>query len=126
MISLPLIGSVKVLGMTTAELEKKLHDLYVPKYFIQLSVNVNSENRFVYVQGEVNNKSRQVYSGRITVLGAIAASGGFTDFAKKTKVRVIRGNGKIVYVNCDKALDNPTLDIEIFPGDKIIVPRRII
>lgn len=126
LISLPLIGSVQVLGMTTAELEKRLHGMYVPKYFVQLSVNVNSENRFVYVQGEVNNRSRQVYSGRITVLGAIAASGGFTDFAKKTKVRIIRGNGKIVYVNCIKALDDPSLDIEIFPGDRIVVPRRLI
>jgi polysaccharide export outer membrane protein len=126
MISLPLVGSVQVLGMTTAELEKKLHDLYVPKYFLQLSVNVNSENRFVYVQGEVNNRSRQVYSGRITVLGAIATSGGFTDFAKKTKVQIIRGNGNIVYVNCVKALDDPALDIEIFPGDRIVVPRRLI
>ena len=125
-ISLPLIGSVQVMGMTTAELEKKLHEMYVPKYFVQLSVNVNSENRFVYVQGEVNNRSRQVYSGRITVLGAIAASGGFTDFAKKTKVQIIRGNGKIVYVNCVKALENPTLDLEIYPGDRIVVPRRLI
>jgi polysaccharide export outer membrane protein len=125
-ISLPLIGSVQVMGMTTAELEKKLHEMYVPKYFVQLSVNVNSENRFVYVQGEVNNRSRQVYSGRITVLGAIAASGGFTDFAKKTKVQIIRGNGRIVYVNCVKALENPTLDLEIYPGDRIVVPRRLI
>jgi len=126
LISLPLVGSVQVLGMTTAELEKKLHSMYVPKYFLQLSVNVNSENRFVYVQGEVNNRSRQVYSGRITVLGAIAASGGFTDFAKKTKVRIIRGNGKVVYVNCVRALDDPALDLEIFPGDRIVVPRRLI
>lgn len=126
MISLPFVGTVQVVGMTTAELEKKLHDLYVPKFFRQLSVNVNSENRFVYVQGEVNNRSRQVYSGRITVLGAIAAAGGFTDFAKKSKVQIIRSNGKIVYVNCVKALDDPTLDLEIYPGDRIVVPRRLI
>lgn len=124
-INLPLVGAIKAEGMSTSELEKAIQKAYVPRFFVNLSVNVNSENRFFHVVGEVNNRSRQVYSGRITVLGAIAAAGGFTDYAKKWSVQIIRTDGKIIKVDCDKAIKNPKLDIEIYPGDRIFVPRRI-
>ncbi len=123
-INLPLVGAIKAEGLTTAELEKEIQKAYVPRFFVNLSVNVNSENRFFHVVGEVNNRSRQVYSGRITVLGAIAAAGGFTDYAKTWAVQIIRTDGKILKVDCKKAIKDPKLDIEVYPGDRIVVPRR--
>jgi protein involved in polysaccharide export with SLBB domain len=123
-ISLPLVGSVLAAGKTTGELEKEIHDLYVPRFYINLNVNVNSENRYFFVDREVKKPDRIVHSGKITVLQAIASAGGFTDFANKKKVQLIRANGEIHRINCIKAATNPELDLEVYPGDKIIVPRR--
>jgi hypothetical protein len=36
-----------------------------------------------------------------------------------------RFDGRTQTVNCVKALDKPSLDPEVYPGDKIHVPRRI-
>jgi protein involved in polysaccharide export with SLBB domain len=126
-ISLPYVGKVKAEGKTVGELEKEVHDLYITnKIFTSINVNVNSENRSYSVDGEVRNPARQVYASETTVLSAIASVGGFTDFANKKKVRIIRTNGKVLFENCNKAKENPSLDLPIFPGDKIIVPRRIL
>ena len=59
------------------------------------------------------------------MLKAIASAGGFTDFANKKKVKLTRVDGRTQTVNCVKALDNPSLDLEVYPGDKIHVPRRL-
>jgi polysaccharide export outer membrane protein len=126
-IRLPLIGDVLAKGKTTGELEKQIREQYLTNnyYKANLNVTVNAESRAFIVLGEVNNRSRQIHTGKITVLGAIAAAGGFTDFANKKNVLILRANGKKEHVNCVKALKNPELDVEIFPGDRIIVPRRL-
>jgi polysaccharide export outer membrane protein len=87
-------------------------------------VSSKESTRWYYVLGEVRVPNRQIYNSRITVLQAIASAGGFTDFAKKTKVKLTRVDGRTQIVNCSKALENPTLDLEVYPGDTIHVPRR--
>ena len=113
-------------GKRTGDLEREIHDFYVPRYFINLTVTVriSSETRSYYVDGEVRVPSKYPYTTSITVSKAIAAAGGFTDFAKKTKVQLIRPNGRKQIVNCNKVLDHPELDPQVFPEDKIHVPRR--
>ena len=112
-------------GKNVRELEQEVRDRYVPIYFVNLTVSITSKDLFYSVDGEVKMPNRQVYLSKMSVLGAIATAGGFTDYAKKKKVQVIRADGKKITVNCVKALQNPELDVEIFPGDKIIVPRRL-
>jgi polysaccharide biosynthesis/export protein VpsN len=126
-ITLHLIGPVKAAGKSPGELQKEIQDLYVPKYYQpgRLTVTVKAQERAYYVGGEVRNPNRYIYSGAITVTKAIQSAGDFTDFASKKKVRLTRADGKITVVNCKKALDNPTLDPPVFPGDKIHVPRRL-
>jgi polysaccharide export outer membrane protein len=126
-ITLALNQVFKADGKTRGELEKEIRLFYVPDYFKQLTVTVTPDvsTRWYYVDGEVKAPNRQVYNSRITVLKAIASVGGFTDFANKKKVRLARVDGRTQTVNCVKALDNPSLDLEIYPGDKIHVPRKI-
>jgi polysaccharide export outer membrane protein len=104
-----------------------IHDRYVPDYYKKMTVSVlpKSETQFYFVDGEVKLPNRQVYLSRTTVLKAIASAGGFTDFASKGNVTLTRVDGRTVKVNCKKAQMDPRLDLEIFPGDKIWVPRRI-
>lgn len=123
-ITLPYIGAVKAAEKTPGELQKEIHDLYVPKYYLHLTVTVKSQERVYYVGGEVKTPGRQIYMGETTVTKAIQSAGDFTDFANRRKVMVTRADGKILTVNCSKALGNPALDLPVFPGDKIDVPRR--
>lgn len=122
-IVLPLIGTVTALGKTAGELQKEIHDLYVPKWYTALGVIVASEARYFYVDGEVRIPGQKEYPGQMTLAKAISVAGGFTDFARKTKVRVTRGKQTQV-INADKAIYDAAFDIAIYPGDKIYVPRR--
>ena len=118
-------NDVVAVGKTTAQLEKAIQELYVPRFFNHLTVNVNTENRWFFVDGEVRTPNRLIYSGKMTVLGAIASAGGFTDFANKRKVQLIRGkDGSTLTQDCFKAKKKSDLDLTVYPGDKIIVPRR--
>ena len=125
-ITLYLVGAVEAVGKTAGQLQKEIHAAYVPKYYVRLDVSVLAEGRFFYVDGSVKIPSRQPHQGELTVLKAIAAAGGFTDFANKKKVLVVRANGQQITVDCVKALKDPRLDLPIFPGDKITVPQRLI
>jgi len=111
-------------GKTAGQLEKEIRDRYVPRYFVKMTVTVRSQDRFFYVNGHVRMPGRYEYRGDITVSGAIAAAGGFTEFAKKTQVRISRANNKTLTANLDKALKDPKLDVQIYPGDRIEVPRK--
>jgi polysaccharide export outer membrane protein len=114
-------------GKTRSQLEKEIRERYVPRFFRNMTVNVSQrkETQFYYVDGEVKMPSRQIYISRTTVLKAIASANGFTDFAKKSKVKLTRVDGRTYVINCKKALIDPRLDLEVFPGDKIMVPRRM-
>jgi protein involved in polysaccharide export with SLBB domain len=113
-------------GKTCAELANEIHDRLVPLYYHNLTVNVRSVGQVFYVDGEVKNPSRQPWLVALTVTQAIAASGGFTDFANKGKVELIRVNGRRQTIDCNKCLINPALDPKVYPGDKVHVRRKIV
>jgi protein involved in polysaccharide export with SLBB domain len=58
------------------------------------------------------------------VLSAITAAGGFNNFAARTRVQLTRQDGKIFLLNCKKALKDPSLDLEVFPGDRVFVDKQ--
>ncbi|MGV3771267.1 MAG: polysaccharide biosynthesis/export family protein, partial [Verrucomicrobiales bacterium] len=111
-------------GKTWNELANEIHQKYVPAYYRRLTVNVSSPDRFYTVDGEVRSPGHKNYFGQITILKAIAAAGGFTDFANKTSVEVTRQDGTKHKINTKKALKNPALDLPIYPGDSVFVDRR--
>jgi protein involved in polysaccharide export with SLBB domain len=123
-ITLPLIGPIKALGKTAGELQNEIQDLYVPKYYVRLNIVVKPGDLIYYVRGEVKQPGREIYVGETTVTKAITSAGDFTDFASH-KVKLIRANGQVIKVNVDKALEDPSLDLQVYPGDQIMVPRRI-
>ena len=126
-ISLSHIGEIQAAGKTPGELEQDIKNAYLKKgiYRDSLNVTVNAESRFFNVIGEVRGANRYVHSGEMRILGAISTAGGFTDFANKNNVQILRVNGKIEHVNCRRALKNPKLNVLIYPGDQIYVPRRL-
>ncbi len=124
MINLQLIGPVKAEGLTPGELQKKLQESYVPKYYRRLTVTVKTENRMFYVDGEVRRPDRITYQGEVSVLKAIAAAGGFTDFAARGRIQLVRSTGEKVSVDGRKAANDSKYDPLVLPGDRVFVPRR--
>ena len=112
-------------GKTIGELERELEKEYVPAIYKTINVTIRTADRFFYVGGEVRQPSRQIFIGRITVTQAIQSAGDFTDFANQREVRVIRANGKVDVIDCKAALDDPTRDLPVYPGDNIVVGRRL-
>ena len=124
-VSLPFINNVHVLGMTSFELESHLQDLYVPDYFRRVGVNcVIPTERSYFLYGEIRGPGRYPFSGGITILQAVAAGGGFTEFAKKTKVELLRGETQTKH-NLLDIRKHPEKDVRLEPGDIIIIPRSM-
>ena len=142
MINLPLIGEVKVFGLTLHQAEQAIANAYKDGRFLrnpQVTVTVEVYAvREISVQGQVKNPGRVVLSAEssMTVLEAITKCGGFTDSAKGTEVRVTRvdaaGKVKVFVVDIDSLIkgkdrarsgDNSLL---LLPGDIIYVPERMI
>ena len=122
-ITLYLVNSVKAAGKTTGELQNELQEKY-RKYYGAMTVTVKAPDRFYSVGGQVRTPKRDVYIGSTTVLKAIQSAGDFTEFADEKNVRLTRANGETVTVNCKKARQDPSLDLPVYPGDLIHVPRR--
>jgi protein involved in polysaccharide export with SLBB domain len=124
-ISLDYVNSIKAAGKTATQLEKDIVAAYVPKYYKRLSAIVVTDNRFFYVKGEVKLGGKFSHVAGLTVTKAIAAAGGFNDYAKRGEVTVTRQDGTVDTVDCKKADKDPSADKPVNPGDIINVPRRL-
>lgn len=124
-INLPHVGKVRAAGMGQAALQRAVEaayrgsDIYTNP---SITVTVPTTLRFVNVSGDVRQPRRVEYTSDLTVLGAISAAGGFTDYADQRKVRLMRG-GRVQMVDIKAVRNNPALDIILLPGDQIEVPQ---
>ncbi len=113
-------------GKRRNELEQEIRDFYIDNGIYRvINVTIEVPARPITVGGEVRIPNTYGHQGQLTILKAIDMAGGFTEFANRRNVRVIR-SGKTIKVNCKKALDDPEkFDIPIYPGDKIQGSRGI-
>lgn len=126
MISMPFIGNVQAAGISTVALKQRIESAYKSRG-IYSTPNVTiftREARFVNVTGEVRSPQRVPYTKDLTAIGAIAACGGFTDFANRRKVNLLRGGRRIEF-NAAEILRDPSKDIPLMPDDNIQVDRSI-
>ncbi len=113
-------------GKNRNELEREIRSHYIQKgYYNNIIVNIEVLARPVTVGGQVRTPGVLQYHSQMTVLRAIDGSGGFTDFANRRKVMVTRLSGEKFTVNCIRALEDPSLDLRIFPGDQIHVKKSV-
>ncbi|HXW93014.1 MAG TPA: polysaccharide biosynthesis/export family protein [Terriglobales bacterium] len=93
-ISLPLAGEVQASGETPRQLEVAL-SRRLANFISQPEVTViveESKSRKFNILGQVAKPGAYPISNSPTVLDAIALAGGFRDFAKQTKIYVLRRN----------------------------------
>lgn len=132
-ISLPLIGDVQAAGRTADELRKTILER-VKEYQENavVSIIVKTINSYkIYVLGEVMKPGLYTLKAKTTLLQAIALAGGFTQFASKNKIVVVRervtdsNEKEKITVRFDDIVDpSKEWDMAMFlrSGDTIFVP----
>jgi len=125
-ITVPLLTqSFHAAGQNVAQLASELTEAYKSqKIYTNPVVTVLAEERYVNVGGEVRSPSRIVYSADSTVMSSINSCGGFTEYANKHAVSLIRGSQRFT-VDCVSAAQSPGADPAVYPGDQITVPRTM-
>jgi protein involved in polysaccharide export with SLBB domain len=123
-INLPLLTQTfHAAGATTSQLAQEITDAYkAQKIYTNPVVSVLAEERYITIGGDVRSPSNVPYRSDLTLIGAINTCGGFTEFANRRSVRVIRGKD-VFYVDCIKAATIPGADPAVYAGDQIYVPR---
>ena len=119
MISLPLVGSLKVGDLTPQQLQTVVETQLKQGYIKEPRVSVEVLTfRPFYILGEVNKPGTYPYTNGLTVLNAVATASGFT----------YRANTKRVYI---KHLGEATEDrvpltpsLAVAPGDTIRISER--
>ena len=134
LISLPLIGDIKVAGLTPSGLERELkrqYDKYI--YDPQVSVLVTEHRQRVSVIGAVTKTGIIELTGTMTVIEILAMAGGVTDQAG-TQVHIYRQgpNGReshvidLLVLASNASLINANnaglINMPVQPGDIINVP----
>lgn len=118
---------VEFVGKKKAQLEKEIRDLYILKgYYKNINIVIDVPVRMVSVGGEIRAPSTYAHQANLTLTKAINMAGGFTEYAKKRRIRITRADGTVIFVNWNKAIKDPSEDQPIHPGDSIQVDRSII
>jgi len=126
MISLPLVNDVHAEGMTPMELRNvliKRFSEYMPNPEVSVIVQEIHSTK-ASVLGEVAHPGRYDLKGRTTVLDLLAAAGGLTEFASRSRIVVLRDGGERVRrirFNYDKAMEDGDANFELRPGDILLV-----
>jgi protein involved in polysaccharide export with SLBB domain len=132
-VSLPLLGSVRLAGLTLNQATARLTDLYGRDYLVNPKVNVTlvgyAKRRFT-VLGQVNRPGSyempEGNPGGIDLLEAIAIAGGYTRIAAPERISVKRRD-QIMRVDAKKIARRGGSEgvFRIEPGDTITVGESI-
>jgi protein involved in polysaccharide export with SLBB domain len=123
-VNLPHVGRVKIAGLTPGAAETTIENLYKSREIYtnpNVVITMQAQSRFVNVGGEVNEPQRVPFTPDLTILSSISAAGGFSRFADARKVRLLRDN-TLMIIDVDKIRSNPSLDVQVQPGDRIEAP----
>lgn len=133
-ITTPLVEDIVATGKTPSQLARDMEA--VLSEFIrspQVSIIVGSAaSTFssVTVTGQVNSPKPVPYRQGLRILDVILASGGLTDFAAPNRAKVVRQTGgktQEIRVKIGNLMNSGDLtqNLELQPGDVLIVPRSI-
>jgi protein involved in polysaccharide export with SLBB domain len=124
-VNLPHIGKVKASGVTQGALQDAIENSYRSQQIYTnptITISVASQARFVNIGGDVRAPQRVPFTPDLTLLGAINAAGGFTEYANKKKVRLLR-DGNVTIHNVIEIQADPSKDPRLKPGDTITVEQ---
>jgi len=123
-ITMPLIGEVEAAGKTPLQLTRSVTDL-LSKFINNPDVTIfvtDVRSKKYGIIGEVNRAGSYPLVTPTTVLEALVNAGGFREFAKTKKIKILRGS-KVLNFNYNDVTRGKHLEQNIYleNGDKIIV-----
>jgi polysaccharide export outer membrane protein len=128
-IKMPLIGLVKVAGLSREQSEDLITELYAEGYLQDPQVNIDIMeyvSHQITVLGHVTNPGVYPLKGKTTLLQALAMAGDAGALANEEEVVVFRSDefGVVVgyVVNLEDVLAGTVIDPEIIGNDKVVVP----
>ncbi|WP_035613707.1 polysaccharide biosynthesis/export family protein [Hyphomonas johnsonii] len=119
-ISMPLIGQMEAVGLSTPALEDKIEARLADGFLLEPKVSAEVINyRPFYILGEVGRPGEYPYNSGLTVLNAVAAAGGFT----------YRANKKVVFIKGADSSEEVAFQLNtntvVKPGDTVRIGERI-
>jgi polysaccharide export outer membrane protein len=126
-ITLPLAGDVVAAGRTSMQLRDAIAGSlkeYINNPVVTVIV-VETTPQVVYVMGEVQKPGTlPIVNGRMTVVQALAMAGGFTDFANRKDIRILRKGRtgmQTIRFNYKEAIEDGREPLALQSGDTVIV-----
>jgi polysaccharide biosynthesis/export protein len=128
-ISFPLLGDVQAAGRTPMEVRQEIQSglkAYVDNPIVTVTVKKPDSQKF-YILGEVQKTGEYPLLKGLTVLQAFAIAGGFTDWASKKEIILLRhenGKDRVYNINYKRIVNDKDFsqNISIKADDTIIVP----
>ena len=134
-LSVPLLGSIHLAGLTLTQAASKLTELYGRDYLVNPKINVvliSYAKRRFSILGQVNRPGSiempEGSPGGIDLLEAIALAGGYTRIAAPERITVRRHNAsgdQIFKVNAKRFTKGSGGSFLVEPGDTITVGESI-
>ena len=126
-ISLPLIGEVRAVNLTTAQLDQRLTERLGEKYLEHPDVSVGikeSTSRVVTVDGAVREPGAYPTIGPTSLMRAVALAKGVTEDANPRRVAVFRtvgGQRQAAAFDLTAIRQGQSQDPQLYPGDIVVV-----
>lgn len=130
-VTLPLIGTINLEGLTVREAEEKIRELYDRDYIVNPQVSVivlKYSDRSVNVIGAVNTAGRVQFPQErgLTIIEALSLAGGHSRLANLKNVKLTRKN-ETIEVDVSAMMKGGGRDsVHLEPGDVVFVPERIL
>jgi polysaccharide export outer membrane protein len=129
-ITLPLVKEVAVAGMTERQAEAAIAAAmgkFVTDPVVTVVVTLPTSKK-IYMVGAVRKEGTLPYTYGMTVMQAISEGGGLNDYAKKTKIYVLRTENGREYrleFNYKEVLKGERMEqnIMLLPGDTVVIPQ---
>ena len=129
-ITLPVVGDIHVVGLTTKQVQdlltEKLQPVVTePQVTVIVRDSGSIRSRKVYLVGKTGRPGAFNLTGNETVLQVLAEAGGPTQFAKPDKIYILRTVGdhqKRIQFHYKKVLAGTEPDFELVVGDVIVIP----
>ena len=128
-ISFPLLGDVAAAGATPMELKEVIQQQasqYIASPVVTVSVKIPASKKF-YILGEIVRTGEYPLNKELTVLQAFALAGGFTEWASKKEILLLRkedGQDRVFRINYKAIVEDQDLsgNMKLRADDTIVVP----